>query len=270
MREREKWKIIGRFMIVAFCILTGCGEAKESKGDLEEHSVAHEIVRMEEEIPTFPALREKEGIVIEGADNPAGALQEIYSSAMVQVRAGELMGSGVIVASDERYVFIATAAHVLDEMEGNVKIVFEDGFTVETGDISRLDPQDIAVLKIKRADLMERGEEGTEDHGKNYHVVILAQEAFDDMKKGDLVIAMGSKSGVAEDAYAGVVTEDYVFLEDFGANMVVAEVYVTPGMSGGGLFDMQGRLLGIICGVSEEGEVAVSSVLSLLTLELGK
>ena len=41
---------------------------------------------------------------------------------------------------------------------------------------------------------------------------------------------------------------------------------MTPGMSGGGLFDAEGRLLGIICGVAEDGEVAVAPVTTILAM----
>ena len=40
-------------------------------------------------------------------------------------------------------------------------------------------------------------------------------------------------------------------------------------MSGGGLFDLQGHFLGILCGTDEEGEVAVVP-LSILEAEVIK
>lgn len=219
----------------------------------------------------YPALAKQEIIELEGADNPAGFLQDACSNMMVQVFAGNLYGSGVIVASDQSFVWIATAGHVVENMEDAVKIVFVDGYETKTSYVQRLDTQDIAILKVPRKNLVkDTGDagEGADDHGLGYRVANLSQTAFDEMGVGDLVIAMGCRSGVGEDAYAGTISQDYVYLEDFGAYMIVAEVVATPGMSGGGLFDVKGRLLGIICGISEEGEVAVSSIMSILALDL--
>jgi hypothetical protein len=38
-------------------------------------------------------------------------------------------------------------------------------------------------------------------------------------------------------------------------------------MSGGGLVDAKGHLIGILCGVSDDDEVAVAPLLSLMALE---
>ena len=96
---------------------------------------------------------------------------------------------------------------------------------------------------------------------------MISQEAYDRVQAGDLVLALGSKSGVGEEAYSGVLLQDYVFLQDFGVHMMVADVFVQPGMSGGGLFDAKGHLIGIICGISEDDEVAAAPLISLMALE---
>ena len=235
------------------------------------------------ENPGYPMIQKQDLLTLEGADNPAGQMQDMCANIMVQVRAGNLLGSGVIVTADEEKLWIATAGHVLEAHEdgkSDVKIIFMDGYEVETAQVQHLDPQDVAIMTVPRMALVEQKqtengveqkqmEKKEEDHGAVYRRAILSQEAFDQAAVGDLVIAMGSRSGAGEDAYAGTILQDYIYLDDFGAYMMVAEVMVTPGMSGGGLFDAKGRLLGIICGVSEKEEVAVSSIMGILALELG-
>jgi hypothetical protein len=38
-------------------------------------------------------------------------------------------------------------------------------------------------------------------------------------------------------------------------------------MSGGGLFDAKGNFLGILCGIAEDGEVAVAPMISLMIMD---
>ena len=210
-------------------------------------------------------------------DDRAGAMQRACGSAMVTVRAGKLMGSGVIYDSDESTVWIATAAHVLEYVTGEndeVSVTFEDGFTVVTTEKIFAKGQDLALLVLPREALLEEATDGQtsgmnatlQDHGQNYRKVRISQEAYDRLAAGDTVIAMGSKSGVGEDASVGTLLKDYVYSEDFGAYVMLADLTVSPGMSGGALFDAQGHLMGILCGVSEDGEVAVAPLLGLLTM----
>ncbi len=202
-----------------------------------------------------------------GLDNPAGELQDRCSGMMVRITAGNLQGSGVILRDDGRELLIITAGHVLDQAENGADIEFRDGFRVRTEVYQRAEEADLAVLRIPRDSLLETSEDGSvRDHGDGYLCCTVDQDAYDEVRVGDVVIAMGSYTGVAEDAYAGTLTEDYVYAEDFDAYMMLAKVPVKAGMSGGGLFDEQGRLLGILCGVSEDEEVAVAPLISVLAM----
>lgn len=259
--------IFGLLCGVLVCLQGCAGSEKVPEGPSVEKGT---ITFVEQVSGDYPALEELRETDVEGADNPAGEMQEVYASAMVKVRAGNLSGSGVIIASDQKYLWIATATHVLEQLSqgDSVKVTFADGWEVRTQKVENSESQDLSILRVNREALVEQSEGTFRDHGQEYRRAVLSQEAFDSARPGDLVISMGSRSGAGEDAYAGVILQDYVYLEDFNAYMILAEVAVTPGMSGGGLFDSRGRLLGILCGVSEDGEVAVCPILSLLTMEL--
>lgn len=214
-------------------------------------------------------------------DDTAGFLRECCGSCMARIHAGNLIGSGVIYDCDEDFLWIATAAHVLDHVDDGATVTFCDGYEVKATKVIKAQQQDLAFLKLPRKSLAEGAElevEGGDltyleddankiDHGVNYHKVKSSIDAYDAARVGDLVIAMGSRSGVAEDAYSGVLLQDYVYSEDFGAHVMLADVTVTPGMSGGALFDANGNLLGILCGVSEDGEVAVAPVIALMAMD---
>ena len=247
-------------------ILAGCG------GKQNVSSESSSAATRERQV-TYAPIGEAQALLMDDPENPAGQLQDVQANVMVRIIAGNLAGSGVIYDADSDYVWIATAAHVLEQMDGTAKVIFWDGFETETAVVIKAAEQDLAFLKVPRGALAEREsgqtltETGMVDHGEGYDRARLSQEAYDAVAAGDLVIAMGSKTGVGEDAYAGILLQDYVFLEDFGAYMMIADVNVTPGMSGGGLFDAKGNLLGIICGVSEDGLVAVAPLIALMAME---
>ena len=270
--KRHAFKWYGTCLFLACFFLTGCtGIWKSSKKealDVAEGAPSGEGVGNMEawEDVGFAPLEASEGLeASEDPENPAGRLQEVCGNVMVQIHAGNLYGSGVIYGSDEKQVWIATAAHVLEQADGAVRVTFADGFEAWTSDVRTAREQDVALLAVPRDALWD--EDAKEDHGAYYRSVLLSQEEYDKVQNGDRIIAMGSRSGVGEDAYGGVLLQDYVYLEDFGVYMMVADVYVKPGMSGGGLFDARGNFLGILCGVAEDGEVAVAPMLSLMAME---
>ena len=79
---------------------------------------------------------------------------------------------------------------------------------------------------------------------------------------------MGSRDGVAAEAYEGVLLDHWIYVEDYGCHMMWVRAEGKPGMSGGGLFDRQGLLLGILSGENGQGEVAAVP-LSLILAQMG-
>lgn len=255
-------------------LLCGCGEEnrEEGEGTVTESAAgkaAQSAAKAGGGNILLPALKVAEPVP-GGQENPAGALQDLGSKMMVRIMAGNLIGSGIIVRSDEEELWIATAGHVLAGMEDVATVEFRDGYCVEASDRMMGQETDLAILKISRESLLEEAGDDDSgeriDHGLNYCSVLLDQDRYDAATAGDRVIAMGSYTGVGEDAYAGILTQEYVYAVDFEAHMMLAQVPVKPGMSGGGLFDEQGYLLGILCGSSEDGEVAAAPLIALLAM----
>lgn len=237
--------------------------AESKKDDLWETDGSLESEPREE---TLMQIRQAD-LLEKNLENPAGELQDRCSGMMVRITAGNLVGSGVILQDDGVDILIATAGHVLDQAEETVEVEFRDGFRVWTGEWQLAETADLAILLIPRKSLLEEAENGSlRDHGEEYLRCAVDKDAYDSACVGDVVIAMGSYTGVAEDAYAGTLTGDYVHAQDFGAYMMLAQTPVKPGMSGGGLFDERGHLLGILCGVSEDGEVAAAPLIALLAM----
>ena len=195
-----------------------------------------------------------------GNENLADLLQRAGGGMMVQLRAGGLLGSGVICGTEEDRLLILTAAHVLEKAEDAVEVIFADGECVSADQFECSEMGDFAVVQVTAGDIPE-------DTLAQCLCANLDKESFDAAVSGQGCIVMGSRSGVAAEAYEGVILDHWIYMEDYGQYMMWVRAEGKPGMSGGGLFDRQGHFLGIISGGSEDGELAVVP-LSLMLAEV--
>jgi putative serine protease PepD len=148
-------------------------------------------------------------------------------------------GSGVVFTKDG---FILTNDHVTLG-EQRVRIGLRSGRTL-TGDVTGRDRiGDIAVIKIAATDLpfAPLGES-------------------DRLREGDLVLALGNPFGLAGDdhepsATLGIVSGLHRFQggEKVYGDAIQIDAAVNPGNSGGPLFDMNGRVVGITGRISIRG-----------------
>ncbi len=157
-------------------------------------------------------------------------------------------GSGVIYEiSDE--IGVVTAAHVLSRRteEDVLTVRFSDGEILECIDVTVAADADLAFLRLETSGLPEKTlarlcEAETD------------KESYDSLAAGDAVSAMGYRDGSLA-VYDGQVTDSWIYVEDFAQYMILAECEIHEGMSGGALCDAEGRLLGILCGGNEQGEL---------------
>ena len=141
-------------------------------------------------------------------------------------------GSGVIVTSDG---YIVTNCHVVDNAT-------EDGITVTTSDkkeypaklIGKDSLTDLAVIKIDASGL------------KMAHI-----GNADSLKPGQMVIAVGNPLGFNHTVTQGIISA--LGRQNFGMrnspyaieNYIQTDAAINSGNSGGGLFDLNGSLIGI-------------------------
>ncbi|MCI8433130.1 MAG: trypsin-like peptidase domain-containing protein [Lachnospiraceae bacterium] len=237
------------FAVLLCLILSGCvSGGSEGGGTVEEESVL--------------SIREMELLQVEDPDseNLAGMLQRNGSGIMVQIGAGDRLGSGVICGVEQDCLVILTAAHVLAGEEA-IRVTFADGLSVVCDDFTCMEVGDAGLLRVKASDIPEENRE-------NYLCAVIDREIFEKTAAGDGCIVMGSRDGVAAEAYEGVLLDHWIYMEDYGCHMMWVRAEGKPGMSGGGLFDRQGRLLGILSGENGQGEVAAVP-LSLILAQMG-
>ena len=147
-------------------------------------------------------------------------------------------GSGVVIPNrDEKLSLIATNCHVTDQADIFVRI--KQGDTLGFGFVTNKD----AVRDLCLVEAAVRGEydEKLREYSiKKLPVVQVASSQW--LQVGDKVYAVGAPQGLELSLSDGLVSG---FRDYKGAEYIQTTAPISKGSSGGGLFDAQGRLVGI-------------------------
>jgi S1-C subfamily serine protease len=188
-------------------------------------------------------------------DHPAaGEPLDAYSAVVVSVaealppsvaalrfrgRRGESAGSGVVLSGEGHLV---TNAHVVGSAASG-DAVFADGTSAKIDVVGRDPLSDLAVLRADRA--------------------VPAPPAYgdaDDLRVGQLVVAVGNPLGLAGSVTAGVVSALGRSMPAHGRStarmiedVIQTDASLNPGNSGGALADSSGRVVGINTAVAGIG-----------------
>lgn len=145
------------------------------------------------------------------------------SAAVVGVRIGAGQGSGVIISEDG---YVLTAAHVSGAPNRNVTLIMPDGRKVRGKTLGYNKRVDGGLIKI-------------EEKGKWPHIEMGTST---DLKRGDWCVAIGHPGGYRT-GRTPVVRLGRV-LDNF-QNLIRTDCTLVGGDSGGPLFDMTGKVIGI-------------------------
>ena len=137
-------------------------------------------------------------------------------------------GSGVILSEDG---YIATCAHVVDGAK-SVKVTLNDDTSYDATVVGTDAKNDIAIIKIDATGLVP--------------AVVGDSET---LTVGSEVIAIGNPLGeLRGTATAGIIsaTNRTIEVEGQAMTLIQTDAAISPGNSGGGLFDATGKLIGIV------------------------
>ena len=166
----------------------------------------------------------------------ARAVLPSVASLAVRTSRGEGSGSGSVITADG---YLLTSAHVVAGAN-SAEAAFTDGTTVKVDVVGRDVLSDLAVLKARGA-----------------VPAPVAMGRAEDLRVGQLVVAVGSPLGLAGSVTAGIVSGLGRSLPT-KSGRVVDEVIQTdaalnPGNSGGALADGWGRMVGVSTAVAGVG-----------------
>lgn len=224
------------FLMAGCLLFSGCGQ--NGTGDVGTATTGAQLPEGETTATEWQLPAETEQKLTE--------TELTVRKSLVQIQAGDLLGSGVIYEEDEKSLLIATAGHVLTHTNGEILVTFPDGTQVTATEAETVGSCDLAFVWVDKEKLS----------GETWKVCLPVhtdRNVFDTLKEYDDVWMYGGETGMP--VYAFVV-DPWIYVEDFGQNMLLLQGLAEPGMSGGGVFSEDGIFLGIICGADEEGKVA--------------
>lgn len=145
-------------------------------------------------------------------------------------------GSGVIISQDG---YILTCAHVVSGAT-SVKVQLDNGETYDATIVGSDSTSDIAVIKIEATGLTP--------------AVIGDSDA---LAVGETVVAVGNPLGTLSNSVTdGIISalNREVTVEDNNMTLLQTDASISPGNSGGGLFNANGELIGIVNAKSSYSE----------------
>lgn len=208
------------------------------------------------------------------------AFKEAYdtraaSLGVVKIVCGDFRGSGVVIARDEEGLVIVSAKHLLMyDVRAEVSFVgMESGENV-TGDVIGYSASyDLAFLHVSLSALPAK----LSDDAKNMwaagdesdrmwaaapdaggqQAVIRTDAAYRELRAGDFIVQIGLSEDAELEYYIGAAQAKEVLISDYNACMLLNECHAEAGMSGGGAYDENGRLVGIIIAGDAQGTVCM-------------
>jgi len=199
-------------VLLGLVALPGVASAAEAEADAPAAQVAPDVVP--ESVEDLIAIEERVAKVVEQS-----------TAATVCVRAGGGSGSGVIISEDG---YVLTAGHVAVEPGRTVTFVFPDGKTARGKSLGINVFMDAGLMKItdKR--------EGGWPHAEMGEMT--------DIKPGAWVVAMGHPGGFDKERPVVARLGRVYRVRD---NIIQSDCTIIGGDSGGPLFDLDGKVVGI-------------------------
>ncbi|MGI8602371.1 MAG: S1C family serine protease [Verrucomicrobiales bacterium] len=210
MKQRSLTVIIASAMLTGFIPCVGTAKAIEAPASLRERQ--EKIQKVAREVA--PAVV----AITPGVVKPSGSNQN------PRQRGGWGVGSGVIVSSDG---LILTAAHVLHAVGDEFTVIFSDGRQAQAKALGKYLSRDAALAQITT-----KGEFPHADRAEPEAAV-----------EGEWCLALGHPGGYEIDRPAPVRLGRIVSKDDGG--FIVTDCTLSGGDSGGPLFNLEGKLVGI-------------------------
>ncbi len=198
--------------VVLTSALVGAGSARLIGGD--------------EPPPTTAVQTTNRPIATEGAlESAIRAVQTSVVEVRVNTGFGGSQGSGVVLQPSG---LIVTNNHVIDGAQpGRVEVITASGQSIPAEVVAADAAEDLAILRP--ASSLGTG-------------VTLVEDTAGPPPSGETVFAIGSPFGLQNTVTSGVVS---AYRNDDGRPLIQFDAPVNPGNSGGGLFNLQGQLIGI-------------------------
>lgn len=257
----KRWMLIRlmAIMLLILCVgITGCGDDGTSSEenltgdnlteDSEQAAINSYMEILQANAHICPDFPEAQSLAYVDEQ----FLMDSICPAVVRLENGDLFGSGVIWKMDADYIWIITNQHVLVETTETdlLEVVFWDGIRTHGEILGISEKYDLGFVKVN---LQEMGYYTID----RYYQVRYDVDTFETLNPGDDIFIIGSADYPAGNLYYGTIGNKSIYMDIFETEMIWAYCEVKAGMSGGGVFDRFGNLIGIVCAGNDEKEAAV-------------
>lgn len=150
-------------------------------------------------------------------------------------------GSGIIIGQNEKELLIVTNNHVVDETD-KLEITFIDGSTAEALIKGRDAEMDLAVVAVPLESLTDETRSA---------IAVASLGESDDLKVGTYVFAIGNALGYGQTVSDGMISaiDREIRMEDGSTGTFLqTTAAINAGNSGGALFTLDGKVIGINTG----------------------
>ena len=147
-------------------------------------------------------------------------------------------GSGIIIASTDKELLIATNNHVVENAE-SLSVRFINDTEIEANVKGTDATHDLAVIAVNLADI---------DDETTQEIAIATLGSSETLKVGQAAVAIGNALGYGQSVTSGIVSavNRQITSEDgITGTFIQTDAAINPGNSGGALVNMNGEVIGI-------------------------
>jgi len=173
-----------------------------------------------------------------------------------------LGGSGIIFSENDERIFIATNSHVIRDAEA-VLVSIEGHEPIPASSVGRDIHSDLAVISVSKVDMQQIGI-------STFTIATFGDS--DEMRVGDVVLAIGNAMGEGNSTTIGIVSAAEKQIEHGSATLTVlqTDAAINPGSSGGPLVNKRGEIIGINTALPSINHYAVEGIGFSITSRIAK
>ena len=248
-RFKKNWKRLLLLFVIMYLTVTPpeIQAARQTGNSMPPHLI--QTVTQQDNYESMIRLGILECPVLETAD--CEKAYENVKSCVVRVGMGNAYGSGILWKLTPDQVIIATNRHVLDYWrDEDSYILFPQGYYMEAGIIGVSDQYDIGFLAVDNRQFTYRELESLRSAS-------VETDVYEQLEQGDAMFCAGAGPETGEMLFYQAQLEDtHRYIADFDAYMLYGYGFARTGMSGGGIFDGYGHLIGMVTGGTLQNEIA--------------
>lgn len=179
-----------------------------------------------------------------------------FAAPTVMITVGEYHASGVIISNNEEEIVIASVAHLLSGYDQGI-ITFTDMHAGFANVFYCCEEDDICLLSIKKSEM-------DKEFADALPTAMIDANEYGKLKADDDVYVCGSAVSGVVNITKGTFKEKDYYVPEFDQHMMYLYCDVFEGLSGSGVYNDKGYLVGILSAGSDNSEAVAIPVTDII------